>query len=371
VHDESIEQARAQGLFMTSQTILFAWRRLTPPGFIGGAEITEGLWAALFASLGYRVLFIGSADSPRDQSTSERDWLERLLKDGGINFAKKGSQFVYTWRGVECFCVSQAELMDQARLALAKRPALLWTSQEGCPEIAALSRPTDTPVATYMHSVSEVGMLSTRLGARFVFVPSVFVQEAAFSEMGTTTFLLRPTIETATQSSRRSRDIVLFVNPIPEKGLEIALLLAKTFPDRKFVFVESWGRSFLSKNQLLPNVRLLPRQPSLERLYGRARLLIVPSVIPDAAPRVISEAGLRGIPVVGSTSGGIPELVADPTTNCIAVEDVHMWVNRVRKLLYGEKIWTHASTAQSCFTRKVLDNPSEAIARTGILETIR
>src|SRR5947209_8274649 len=99
--------------------ILFAWSRLTPPGFIGGAEITEGLWASFFASLGHRVRFIGSAESPRDQGTKEQEWLLRLLTHAGINYTQKDSQITYTWRGVECCCASQAELVDLTRNALA------------------------------------------------------------------------------------------------------------------------------------------------------------------------------------------------------------------------------------------------------------
>ncbi|MEU9888430.1 hypothetical protein [Sphaerisporangium sp. NPDC051011] len=38
----------------------------------------------------------------------------------------------------------------------------------------------------------------------------------------------------------------------------------------------------------------------------------MPSTVEDAYPRVIVEAGLAGLPTLGSARGGIPEAIADP-----------------------------------------------------------
>ena len=71
----------------------------------------------------------------------------------------------------------------------------------------------------------------------------------------------------------------------------------------RFVFVEAWQPVGDESKSFPDNVLLLPRQPNLQMQYARARLVVVPSTVPDAAPRVISEAGKNGIPVLGSTSG--------------------------------------------------------------------
>uniref|UniRef100_A0AAU2V530 Uncharacterized protein n=1 Tax=Streptomyces sp. NBC_00003 TaxID=2903608 RepID=A0AAU2V530_9ACTN len=44
-------------------------------------------------------------------------------------------------------------------------------------------------------------------------------------------------------------------------------------------------------------------------LYATHRLLPVPSVVEDAFPRVIAEAGLHGPATLGSDRGGIPEAI--------------------------------------------------------------
>jgi glycosyltransferase involved in cell wall biosynthesis len=49
---------------------------------------------------------------------------------------------------------------------------------------------------------------------------------------------------------------------------------------------------------------------ALEAFLAELDCLVVPSQWPDPAPLVVNEARARGITVVGSTAGGIPELVA-------------------------------------------------------------
>ncbi len=49
----------------------------------------------------------------------------------------------------------------------------------------------------------------------------------------------------------------------------------------------------------------------VEAVYGTFDVLVVPSLWPENSPLVIHEAFMRGIPVVGARTGGIPELVHD------------------------------------------------------------
>lgn len=58
-------------------------------------------------------------------------------------------------------------------------------------------------------------------------------------------------------------------------------------------------------------IRYYPRlhSPIFEQLYKRIRAVIVPSLLPEPLPYVVSEAILRGRAVVASNVGGIPEQV--------------------------------------------------------------
>jgi glycosyltransferase involved in cell wall biosynthesis len=134
-----------------------------------------------------------------------------------------------------------------------------------------------------------------RLGGEATYLPSIFDRE-------------RYRINT-------SRQVVLFVNPVPQKGLDIALALAERRPDILFAFVRCWDlkpstlRALRGRVLRLRNVELRGTMEDPAALYGDARILLVPSVYPEGWPRVVSEAQVSGIPVIGSRIGGIPEAV--------------------------------------------------------------
>ncbi len=118
---------------------------------------------------------------------------------------------------------------------------------------------------------------------------------------------------------------VLFVNPAPEKGAflvaEIAYLLAQRRPDIVFEVVESrgsWGpiaeavtQTLAGAPQALPNVLVTPTQADMRPVYGRARVLLAPSLWWESGARVIAEAMLNGIPAIITAHGGSPEMAGD------------------------------------------------------------
>ena len=63
--------------------------------------------------------------------------------------------------------------------------------------------------------------------------------------------------------------------------------------------------------------RLRSRTTSTE-VYGALDVLVVPSLWPENSPLVIHEAFMHGVPVVGSRSGGIPDLVVDGVNGLLA-----------------------------------------------------
>jgi glycosyltransferase involved in cell wall biosynthesis len=352
-------------------TILFAWRRLTPPGFIGGAEVTEGLWASFLAALGHDVIFIGSSENPRNPKIDSRTWLETMLHYERVDFETSATGIEYVWQNVTCVCVPQSEVLSAVRLAATRDVALVWTSQEGCDEIAELAG--TTPVASYTHSVSDVGMLSANIGATFLLTPSVFVQQYLLRSAGVRSQLVRPRLRLPfdMEIDKEPRDIVLFVNPIQEKGLDVAIELARSLPEQQFVFVDGW-RTYSDDSKDVPtNVTTLPRQPLLDFLYRRTQLLIVPSIIPDAAPRVVAEASLFGAVVLGSTSGAIPELVANPALNCIPPNDSKHWEERTRQLLQSETAQSIASYEQLSHIRNLFSDVDSSLQNAGILDILR
>jgi glycosyltransferase involved in cell wall biosynthesis len=70
---------------------------------------------------------------------------------------------------------------------------------------------------------------------------------------------------------------------------------------------------------LPPNVSLVTdlAHDAVMALWRRAALGIVPSLFPDPCPTVVLEAMVAGVPVVGSSNGGMPDLVVDGETGVL------------------------------------------------------
>jgi non-ribosomal peptide synthetase component F/glycosyltransferase involved in cell wall biosynthesis/acyl carrier protein len=112
--------------------------------------------------------------------------------------------------------------------------------------------------------------------------------------------------------AERSRDgdgLVTLINPCAVKGLSIFLELARSLPDVRFAAVPTWGTTPADREALgaLPNVTLLAPEDEIDRIYQRTRVLLMPSLWEEAFGVTAVEAMLRGIPVLASAVGGLPE----------------------------------------------------------------
>ena len=108
---------------------------------------------------------------------------------------------------------------------------------------------------------------------------------------------------------RFDNEFVTLVNPCAVKGIDIFLALADAVPDVAFAAVPTWGTNARDRAALeaRPNVRLLPPVDNIDDLLARTRVLLVPSLWAEARSRIVVEAMLRGVPVMASATGGIPE----------------------------------------------------------------
>jgi len=108
---------------------------------------------------------------------------------------------------------------------------------------------------------------------------------------------------------RFDNEFVTLVNPCAVKGISIFLSLAGRMPQVQFAAVPTWGTNQNDRAALAarPNVHILDPVDNIDTLLARTRVLLVPSLWAEARSRIVVEAMLRGVPVLASNIGGIPE----------------------------------------------------------------
>ncbi len=174
--------------------------------------------------------------------------------------------------------------------------------------------PPGRPVIFHCHSY---------LNASALWLAKKAIRRTRARLIGACRFVLRPLGKgdvvyngVAPQPSHRAQAIfhVGMIGRIaPQKGQLELLRAARHLPDIKFTIC---GAPLFSDatyaDQLraeAQGVEFLPWQQNPGEILATFDLLVVPSTIPEATPRVILEAFAAGVPVLASNSGGIPELI--------------------------------------------------------------
>jgi len=109
--------------------------------------------------------------------------------------------------------------------------------------------------------------------------------------------------------SNFSAGFVMMVNPSAIKGISIFLELAKMCPAVSFAAVPLWAttQGDLDKMRTLPNIHILQPVDDMDELYSKTKVLLMPSLCIETFGQIVIEAMLRGIPVIASNAGGLPE----------------------------------------------------------------
>lgn len=144
---------------------------------------------------------------------------------------------------------------------------------------------------------------------------------------------------------------VTFINPHPKKGRDIAIAIAQQCPEIPFTFLETWPLESAERQELsqklasLPNVSFCGPQKDMRQVYAQCRILLVPSIWEEAYGRVATEAQINGIPVIGSTRGGLPEAIGPGGIVLDPNQPIADWAAAVRKLWQDQRYYNKLSAA--------------------------
>lgn len=194
--------------------------------------------------------------------------------------------------------------------------AVLAVSMGGSdwPEVRAGGLENGVPVLLLVHEASSLLRLDDPVRPPDRLVVNAEAHARVARAGGHDPIVIGSVVEAPSRPAERpSTGVVLFINPIPEYGLDLMWDVAGLLPDMRFAFQESWPLTRADRRALrrraarLGNVDVRPFRPAAE-VYVDARVLAVP-YLDGNRPRVVAEAHGLGLPVVARATSGLVEAV--------------------------------------------------------------
>ncbi len=237
------------------------------------------------------------------------------------------------------------------RVMASYKPDLVWTTGFNSLSLLKKVRKRGCAALWYVQDcrpeVSDIKYAS-HINIEFA-VCSNFINQRLEGNSGVKSTTVYPLINNDDYITKNNtKKYVTFINPRPVKGYNTFLNIAAAMPDVEFLVVEAWplGENYSEVYNKLcgfSNVTFMSQLTDMREIYQQSRLLLVPSIVEDAAPRVIREAQINGIPVIGSNRGGITEIIGQGGLILDGYQDSKQWCLAIRELLVNESYWENMS----------------------------
>lgn len=239
------------------------------------------------------------------------------------------------------------------------RPAVAVVQNGAMLDFATAFARVGVPSVAYLHGLSfeAWGQTGTPIALPFrgYIANSRFTAERFRRRYGLDTVVIPPLFRRDRYVTQASGLMVTFINPVPVKGMELALEIAELCPDIPFCFVRAWPLGMTAAARLrrrlrrLGNIQLRDGTSDMRSIYRDTRILLVPSQWEaETWGRVASEAQFSGIPVVASNRGGLPEAVGPGGIILGYDHPARVWADALRQLWFDARRYGELSEAALC-----------------------
>lgn len=238
-------------------------------------------------------------------------------------------------------------------------------------EVAAAALQLGLPTGYYAHDVSvfrDDFELDKIRGARWL-ANSDFTAAAIRAALGVEARTIPVLVRAQAYRTESTGEYVAMINPRHMKGGHIALAVAALCPDIPFLFVEAWEgdhaeiRALKEKYAGLGNVTWLRSRRDMRSIYGRARIMFVPSQCEETWGRVVTEAHFSGIPALASRLGALPETVGDGGLLVDADAAPEQWAAALRTLWNDAAVYRRCADAARRHAARVELSPAHIVGQ--------
>ncbi len=219
---------------------------------------------------------------------------------------------------------------------------------------------TGTPIAVYLRNLEfdELGGDLASLPAHVRYIANSHFTARRYRERFGIDPIVLPPLINRDRYHTPPGGYVTMINPAIEKGINITLSLVEQCPDIPFMIVQGWGGDDAILAQIANlqrqgrNLILAPRTDDMRSIYSQTKVLLVPSQWEEAWGRVVSEAHVSGIPVIGSDRGGLPEAIGPGGRIVPHDAPITLWEQELRNLWDDPHAWKAASLAAETYSRR-------------------
>jgi glycosyltransferase involved in cell wall biosynthesis len=267
--------------------------------------------------------------------TTLRDLLRPLKERHDVSIVVNDSRGLtepYTWEGIPVF----PDVKRAHEMRLVHSADLILTHIQATFPASRIAQECDIPIVQILHA-NEIGEHEYLQHRCDLAVYNSFWVRDSFPEFTGRSMVIYPPVKPEEYRTQPGKEVSL-VNVADVKGSEIFYRLAEEFPDVQFHGVlGGYGKQDVRS---MPNVSISESIDDMKQVYGRTKIVLMPSVY-ESFGRCAIEAAASGIPTIAASTPGLRESLGSAGIFC-DYDDFPAWRAALRHLL-DEDNWAAAS----------------------------